>query len=340
MQKQIIFGQDKAFICNDNIKNKIINYLYTKIDLSKYRYNILNNIQKLNFLKDNEHYVSPNYKGYNYLLMMLTIDNIKFAVALDRRKLSYHKNQLDMNNLTIIQLQMNINDSFYDGTIFNGKLIMSNNQSKFLIQDCFYLMGKNYLDIDINAKMEELDKIIQNNFIKNYCKHFEIKLNKLYQYDELDNLINVIIPSAKIPVNGLIFYPLVSGINIMFIDKKVDSQSEQNNNNIINNHNITNHNNKPDSNNLSNDYVNILKNRIYNYELTGKKKYLWLSKTDIPDVFNIHEKEYGDKLGIAAIPNLKTSYLCASKVGDKPTKFNCIYNDMFKKWIPLEVAHA
>ena len=212
----------------------------------------MNTIQKLNFLKDTEHLVSPNYKGYNYLLIMLMIDNVKYSVVLDRRKLSYHKNQLDVTNLNIIKLNMNINisDSFYDGTIFNGKLVISNNSHTFFLQDCFYLMGKDYLNINLNTKLEEMEKI-SNSFKNNYCKNFDVKLNKIYYYDELDNLINNIIPNSSLPVNGLIFYPNISGINILFLDKKAETLSENSNkihiidnnksfNNLLNNNQINN----------------------------------------------------------------------------------------------------
>jgi hypothetical protein len=368
MQKQILFGRDKASIVNDNIKNKVIDYLYSVIDLSKYRYIILNTIQKLNFLKETEHLVSPNYKGYNYLLIMILIDNIKYSVVLDRRKLSYHKNQIDMTNLNIIKLNMNVNidDSFYTGTIFNGKLVTNTTSQTFFLQDCFYLMGKEYLNIPLNIKLNEMEKICSN-FTTNYCKNFDIKVNKIYYYDELDNLINNIIPESTLPVNGLIFYPNLSGINILFIDNKADTSSVSQKDNLQSNSLHSNQSNNLHSNNLQsknsnkihliennlqssnlqnskyeqtiiNDYVLNLKNRTYSYEIEGIKRNMWLTKTDIPDVFNIYEKEYGDKLGIALIPNLKISYLCASTITDKPTKFKCIYNDRFKKWIPLEMA--
>jgi hypothetical protein len=65
---------------------------------------------------------------------------------------------------------------------------------------------------------------------------------------------------------------------------------------------------------------------------------LWLSRTIIPDVYDISEKENGDKEGIALIPNLKTSHLCDNLVGEKPVKFNCIFSNKFKKWIPVSVS--
>ena len=77
-------------------------------------------------------------------------------------------------------------------------------------------------------------------------------------------------------------------------------------------------------------------NRQYSYELEGKKKKLWLEKTSITDVYNVYEKKENDKIGIAAIPNLKISLLCQNEVNDEPILFTCVYNKKFKKWIPIK----
>ena len=125
MNRKTIFGNSTGFIVNEEIKKKIIDYLYLKLDLSKFRYIILNSIQKLKFLRDNDHFVSPNFKGYNYLIIMLSINNIKYCVAIDRKKLSYHKSQLDIKNIQIIQI--NINTSLYISglTILNNAMTLN-----------------------------------------------------------------------------------------------------------------------------------------------------------------------------------------------------------------------
>ena len=124
MGKEIILGSGDAILLNeDDVKSKVIDYLYNTLNLSKYRYVMLNNIQKLKFLQETEHYVSPNFKGYNYLLMMLKINNKNLCLAIDRKKLSYHKNQLDMKTIQIIQININTIESMYNGTIFDGKIL-------------------------------------------------------------------------------------------------------------------------------------------------------------------------------------------------------------------------
>ena len=73
MNKKIILGNSEGILVDYDTKQKVIDWLYLKLDLSKYRYIIMNNVSKLKFLQDNEHYVSPNFKGYNYLLILSLI---------------------------------------------------------------------------------------------------------------------------------------------------------------------------------------------------------------------------------------------------------------------------
>ena len=330
MNRKIAFGNGDGYIVNYDVKQKIIDFVYSKLDLSKYRY-IMLNIQKLNFLQDNEHYVSPNFKGYNYLLIMANINDKQYCVVIDRKKLSYHKNQLDMKTVNVIQLQMKASDSIFTGSIFDGKLMQSENKYVFLIQDCLYLMGNKFDDMEMNQKITHLNGILKNNFYKNtsndYSTNFDIKLNKLYNYGELTNLISDIIPTSKLSVNGLIFYPKTSGINILHLEKKQEKVNI-NNTDIIDNK----------SYHIIHNFVEFLKNRTYSYEQNNKTKILWLNRTDIPDVYDISEKDNSEKIGIALVPNLKISHLCDSLIGDIPIKFNCIFSPKHKKWMPLSLV--
>ena len=320
--KKFTLGNSECLIADNYIKQKVIDYLYSRLDLSKYRYIILNNVQKLKFLQENEHYVSPNFKGFNYLIIMLTIENKEYSFAIDRRKLSYHKNQLDMKTFNIIQLDIKSSDIIFKGTIFDGKLVQINNEFVFLIQDCFYLMG-NTIEMEMDKKLLHIDNILKNYFKKPYCPNFDFKLNKMYRYDELESMISNL-SNLSIGTNGIIFYPKKSGVNILHIEKKVE-KVEINNNNII----------EQKSYNIIHDFVDFLKSRTYSYEQNGQTKSLWLHKTLIPDVYDLAENENDERIGIAMIPNLKISQLCDELIHDSPVKFNCIYSNKFKKWIPL-----
>ena len=136
--------------------------------------------------------------------------------------------------------------------------------------------------------------------------------------------------TLSIETNGLLFYRKYSGVNILHIDKKIEKvEINTKNCEII----------EQKSYDIIHNFVDFLKSRKYSYEYNGKNKIFWLSRTIVPDVYDITEKEEGDKLGIALIPNLKISQLCDDIIKDKPVKFNCIFSTKFKKWIPLNIEN-
>lgn len=331
--EKINFGKYIAHPVDIILRTDIIDFIYNKLeDLHKFSYSILNNVSKLKFLKNNEHFISPNFKGLNYFIIFTIINNNKYCIALDRRKLSYSKDQIDIKNLNIFILEVtDISNEIYKNTIFDGKLI---NNSIFLIQDCYYLMGNNMLNINLNEKIHQLNENIINNI---NIKNFDFKLNKLYLYENLEELINNL-SKLSYSNNGLIFFPKKSGINILFLEKQSNKNKES--------YAITSP--IPENNYNSNDiifnYTNFLKSREYSYENMNNIKILSLIKTDIPDVYNIYNNinelpNETNKLGIALIPNLKISHMCNSLIKNfDPIKFKCCFSEKFKKWIPIAVV--
>lgn len=331
MSRKISFGSEEGYLITDfAVKQKVVDYLYNSLNLSKHRFIMLNNVSKLEFLKENEHYVSPSFKGFNYFLIFIMIEGKKYCVAIDRRKLSYHKDQLDLKTVFMVRIVVKVNDSLFSGTIFDGKMIESNKKFIFLIQDCFYLMGKKILDMEMESKMAHLDSILKTHFSDvSICNNFTFKLNKLCKYDGIEKLIKEVIPNCNIPCHGLVFFPTLSGISIIHIEKKNDKVDiDTNQTQVV----------ESKTYDLIYNFVDYLKTRTYSYEKGSKTRKLWLSKSNIPDVYNISEKENSERMDIAHIPNIKISHLCNEKVlEDKPARFNCVYHTKFKKWIPVNV---
>lgn len=335
---KVKFGLDSGLLIQDyNTKKKIISFLFSSINLSKYRYNIMENLQKLKFLQQKEHYVSPNFRGINYLLVFLNINQKKYCVAIDKKNLSYHQDKIDYSRLNLIKLKVNVSDSIFMGTIFDGKLIHTKNFTYFLIKDCYYLMNNSLENMEMLQKMIHLDNIIRHNFKgKSTCSNFIFKLNSLKKYQDIKKIIESK-NDSKIQIVGLEFFPKFSGISIIYLDKN----NEKNNNVKISNSKF----NKPLDKNIENfsyelihNLPNILNQRIYSYENDKNQKVFYLDKTNISDVFNLYDNlKNKKKLGIAHIPNFKTSQMCRKYVIDGPRKFSCVYNKKFKKWIPIEL---
>ena len=328
MNKKIAFGAGEGIYVDNNTKNIIIDYLYSKLNLSQHRYIMLSTTQKLKFLQTNEHLVAPNFRGFNYFLIMMSINDKNYCVVIDRKKLSYHKDQIDMKTVFMLQLNFKTSETFFKGTIFDGKLIQSKDGYIFLIQDCFYLMGNKMMELGMEQKFIKLDNLFNDHFNKNatYCNNFNLKLNKLYKYSDLEELIYTTMPAISIPTNGIIFYPKFSGVNIIHIEKTNEKVEIKNNTIEVSIDSKSYH--------MIHNFVDFLKNRSYSFESNGKTKMMWLTRTEIPDVYDLSEQETSERLGIAHIPSLKISQLC-DKFIIKSLKFNCIYCSKFKKWIPI-----
>jgi hypothetical protein len=331
MGKKIHIGNSDGILLDDrenDIRIKVLDYLYNTLNLSKFRYNILDNIQKLKYLQENEHYVSPNYKGSSYLFVFINILDKPYAVLINRKKLSYHRNQVDMKIVQIIKIFVHTNLNIYSGTIFDGKIVQRENKSYFLIQDCFYVMNKKIIDMELENKLMYLNDLINTNFSNsNVCENFIFKLNKIYHYNDIPELITQM-PLNPILNNGLIFFPKISGITVIYIEKKTDKVEVIGGKDVIDTKYYD----------LMNDYGKYLSNRVYNYEVEGKKKILWIKKTTIPDVYDLFENKNENKLGIAHIPSLKISHYCSKNITTELVKIQCIYNTQFKKWIPLNLS--
>ena len=128
-----------------------------------------------------------------------------------------------------------------------------------LIKDCYKIMNNDLLNMKMDEKMNYLNSIIENQITD--CSYFDFKINKLYNYDNLETLVNEVIPKCKLEIQGLIFYPKFSGITTIFINKKNDTSR----NNVI-------FESKDDVYDILKNLTKVLSERTYSYEKEGNKK--------------------------------------------------------------------
>lgn len=321
------FGSSDAIVINDlSIKNKIIHYLFNTVNLSKFRYVMLENIQHLETLKKNPNFVSPNFKGYNYILLFTKINNSSYCVAIDKKRMSYHKDKINVKQINMYKLKIMTKPSLFNGSIFDCKLIRSKKYI-MLIKDCYKIMNNDLLHMKMDDKMNYLNSIIENQITD--CSYFDFKINKLYNYDNLETLVNEVIPKCKLEIQGLIFYPKFSGITTIFINKKNNTSR----NNVV-------FECKDEVYDILKNLAKVLSERTYSYEKEGNTKNLELKKTNTVDVYNVCEIENGERIGIAHIPNLKISRYCQDTFKDcNNAIFKCVYNNDYNKWIPLSTCN-
>lgn len=342
MTRQYRLGKGTANVISSfEEKKEIINYLFRNVNLSNYRFQMLKDISQLEFLKKNEHFVSPNFNGINYLLIFMKLRNKHRTFLIDRRKLKYNKEHLDLKSFLILEVDFKAESSIYLGTIIDGKLLrLENNKYVFICNDCYQLFGNSLTSQKLDKKYQTLDKIIASEMSSNPCYNFNFKINKLYNYTKLDELINTIIPKTKLPINGIVFYPKISGNIIIYSEKikKIENKTIKESKKQVTNFKVNNT-SSDESYHIVRDLCSYLKSRAPTTKDDFKsfnQKELILRKSDIPDVYFLYEDEDKPQIGIAHIPNLKISQeLCKIFENTKTHKMLCYFDKHFKKWSPI-----
>jgi hypothetical protein len=353
-------------------KKHILDYIYNTIDLSQYKYRLLEMENDLSLL-DLKHFVSANFSGTNCLLVFTSFNNHghqnNMSVLVERKTLSYDRNKVNPDNVVINNVNLKLDDSIYNGTIMDGILHINkrNGKKKFVITDVYYFRGQSLLKDSMNHKIFNISSYIKTNL---KYSDIDISVNVLYELIEILKLQNDMKKIKDINFKGFVFYPEKSGTRLIFQDNKIpennngnnftanivkqniNNNSNKNNQNIQNNQNNQNKTLNFDRNNSDSiSYIADKKQNIVYVAKDDKPIYatLEIRKTEQPDVYFVlcGEKDMMDgkqiikikKLGIAFIPDKETSNKCNKIISNKlngRALFKCVFDNSKNKWIPLE----
>ena len=338
----------KGYTQNDlYIKQQLVNYIYSTVELSLYNYKIIEYDDEMNLLSGNKYYVSANYSGSNCLLVFIKVREKYLSYLVDRKTLNYNKNLINYDNIKIIQINIRLDESIYKGTIFNGIFVQSQKSRTFIITDAYQLRGQNMCNDKIQYKIKNIVAYLKANMKEdNNINNLKLSVNKLYNIEETETLINEIIPQQKqLIIKGIAFYPEISGTRLIFMF-----------NNDIKTENI-------DSRDIlmkekSNNSINIIRNMdergnrntSMRYVQKGKEPVIAtfeLRKTDDIDVYKLYLVETfmeGNrkilkckKMGIALIPTKECSIMCRNifSKNNKKVFMKCKFINEKNKWQPI-----
>lgn len=304
--EKINIGDGVGYLVKDfKIKQQIINYIYSIIDFKKYGCTVLSSQKELDYLKTNPHYVTVNFVGYDYLLVFKEIMGVYYSVLVDKEGMSNDSSNINYNSIRIISLHIRVCREAYNGTIFDGKVLKRNDGSIFIITECYLLNGINQTKENLKKKLGAIDKYLDTNYVPDRNMHvFDIKINRLYNYDELEELVYQKIPKSNFAINGIIFVPKKSGQQLMFIGGKGDSKRDS----------------------------------IYS-DLQIKKTEI----TDVYDLYVSTNSGSLKRTGIACVPTIKCSHYCKKIFESKskgPMIIHCEFSPKFKKWVPLKLVNG
>lgn len=365
---------DNDYLCNDIIKGQLLDYVYNTIELSNYKYKLLEYEYDLPLLKEKKYYVSPNYNGIHSLLIFIKIKDKFLSFIIDRRTLTYNAKQIDYNKVKIIPVQYRLDDSVYNGTIFDGVLLYNNidGLKYFVINDVYYLRGKDTTTDKITNKMLSITTYLETIKEDAQTNNLIFIINKLYELKDIQQLVNVYIPKSKYSksIKGISFYSEYSGTKLIYLYNNC-SQDDMRKDDMNNGQNTHNTHNIHNTSNTSNTYTN----NTYNKPQTQTKNIVKdtfekevrqsnvvvdndsftatfrMKKTDTVDVYNLYLGERSvennkklfkyKKIGIAYIPTTSCSYFCKdaiSKSTDDGVLVDCKYDNDKKRWMPVKIV--
>lgn len=358
----------------DHLKNQLINYIYTSIDISRFKYELLQYENTLNQLIRQRYFVSANFSGSNCLLVFTTIKGKYHSFMVDRKLLSYNLSKIDMSKIYINNINVKLDTSIYSGSIFDGIYIQTKSEKLFLITDIYLFRGQDFSNSKINDKLFIIKKYLDVNYSQSENDNdIILTVNKLFDIHETENLISNVIPQYKdYSVRGICFYPETSGTKLIFMfgnENRDEKQKSQNNNlnteikNIpqtINEHKKTEYKKSDNSSEessiehhikLNKEKVSIpVKHYLPKSGVDCKSYTFEMKKTDKPDVYELFvvtlssdkKKLKRQKVGIALVPSKYRSDWCKKTLdtSEGSVLVNCIYHDDKQKWEPTDISTA
>lgn len=339
-------------ITNKRIIDAVINIIYDNLNVGSFGYKMIdvaNCISSLDLLVKNHanYLITPHIMGINSWMIFLEFEGKHLCACINKRDIKHLKKQIDFKALQIYNCNFRMTSAqtkLFPFSIFDGKFIIGvDGILSYNIFDIYYLGGISQLALSLKVKMSIMKDMISN--INDGISHtndgssneFNIKLIGLYDLNQLADLTFNKIKQSKLKINGFVFLPLISGKILIYI-------------NDIDFSNLKQHLSVP----VSNDdykYLHVpaipLHLRTDNDQDKDFQNKFVLKKTKVADVFEMYNclSQYANKLylnifdenriGIAHIPDIKTSKYCKEK-GDSHEIFvnECVFNVKFNKWQP------
>ena len=223
--------REDTFNNNDALKQPLIDYIYSTIDMSRFRYELLEFESELYQFVEKKYFVSANFSGSNCLLVFGKIKDKYCSFLVDRKTLKYSSQKININDVKITHVKLKMDLEIYKGSIFDGIFIQNKTSKTFIITDVYMFRGQDCTKTNIKSKLLTILTYLKSNYNEHDKDNtLNIAVNKLYELHELESLIKNTIPKMKeFLVRGVCFYPETSGVKRIFMF----DNHERKKNNII-----------------------------------------------------------------------------------------------------------
>ena len=332
----------------DYTKKICVDHIYNSINISQFKYELLEFMPQLSQFFEKKYYVSVNFSGSNCLLVFSKIKDKYYQFLIDRKTLSYNSSKINYNSvkLNFVDIKLDIGIYKDSGTIFDGVFIQNNGKKTFIITDAYLFKGQEMINTTINAKLLTICTYFQSVYKANKNNDLTILINDIYECKkkEVSNLVHNIIPNNnEFLIKGICFYPEFSSTKLILMfdnkDKEKDKEIEICKKMIV-------------KERVEIEQPIIKKQEVKYIPQKGKNYVFEMKRTPIIDVYNLNIAEPTNKngktllkrikIGIAYIGGIEKSKWC-NDIMEKyngSVLVNCIYHPDKYKYEPFEISKS
>jgi len=353
----------------DYLKQQLINHIYNIVDLSRFKFELLQYDTELPQLVERKYFVSANFSGSSCLLVFTKIKDKYHSFLVERKTLSYNVNKVNLDTVKIFNVHLKLDPEIYKGTIFDGTFIQGKNKKTFVITDVFVFKGQEMTESQLDSKLLTIISYLKSNYNEQDENNtLGLTINRLYPIDETEHVVNNVIPKIKdFSIRGICFYPERSGTKLIFLFGNENRKENENTNMMVltNKHENEIKHDKYEKQNSSTSQDEPIKSAlIYAPDIkkitktvyvpkpnTKPENYVFeMKKTETIDVYHLNivesvlseskNKLKRKKVGLAYIPNVSKSKWCNETMENTNGNVlvHCKFHSDKMKWEPMLLA--
>jgi len=334
---------------NEIVIKQLVGTIYSKVDLSKFRYEMIRYENDLQKLLRQRYHIMLNYCGTNCLMVFTKIKDKFFSFTVDRQTISYNFNKIDFSNVNLNLRNINLSQEIYEGTVFEGILIKQHGKlDTYMICDCYSFCGEDFTEVNLIDKLNKINTYLEKNYTNSPYNNIILELNKIYTITDIEIAI-ADIDKTQFKCRGLCFYPDISETKLVFLMTQIeDNRTIYKRNELYST--ITQNNNSTGLNNTNTKQKYITKPNKFNNRFNDKIEdiifTLEIVPTNFNDVYQLYAcdmilkdnkpkyKKYN--IGIADIQTNKIYTLVKNITQHGSKMMKCKYDTETQKWVPIE----
>lgn len=195
-----------AKLGTQEVKNKILRYLYSSHINLNIKYEPIINQNDLDNIRDNDYIICPRFSGTRSWIIFFHTGNNYYAVNFPKHS------QTKKEELIIHSVDIRVSKEFYRGTIMEGIFFRMNEKKYLVIDEVYILAGENQLLKSKDDRLNNLTQFIKLStninpiyymYVSQYFNINKKSLRDLYEKIKMDTKIQ-----------ELIFYPKTYGKKI------------------------------------------------------------------------------------------------------------------------------